>query len=258
MPLLADEGFALRTHPYAESHRLCVFFTRRAGTLKAVAHGSRSLKSRFGSGLELFSEVRLSYREREGRELAHLESCDLVRSHFLAASQPDTAALLSYWAELVIEFFPPHQANDAVYRLIAAALAAVDAGCDGEALIRYFEVWILRLAGFFPNVAACAACRRAFADDEEILLARDGAPECHACASGAGIRISPALRGAYGKILRLPPNDFAQRSLADDARRALGEVNGRFIRNILEREIKSYAMWLQLRPPTGAPPQNFS
>jgi DNA repair protein RecO (recombination protein O) len=241
------EGFALKTFPYAEAHRICVFFTRQQGTVKAVAHGSRSLKSKFGSGLELFSEVKLSYKEREDRELGQLVTCDVVRSRFDAASNPSTQAMLSCWAELVIEFFPPHQANDAVFRLLSASLDCLERPFQSDSLFHYVETWLLKLAGFFPDLRTCPTCGNAFAPDSDIRIAHDGTPECVFCGSAGGATLTTEARFVIGKLLRTAPGEFCTLELATSARSSLAEVNQRLIGAILERPLKSYSIWRQLR-----------
>lgn len=247
MTLHLAEGFALKTFPYAEAHRVCVFFTRQHGIVKAVAHGSRSLKSKFGSGLELFSEIRMSYREREDRELGQLVTCDVLKSRFDAASDPVTAAMLSYWAELVIEFFPPHQANDAVYRLLTASLACLEQPFEPDSLFHYVETWIVRLAGFFPDLKTCLTCGTPFAPDSDIRIAHDGSPECVACGSPANATITTEARRVYSKLVRTSPAEFSTLVIEPFARESLAEANQRIIGAILERPLKSYSIWRQLR-----------
>lgn len=247
MTLQSAEGFALKTFPYAEAHRVCVFFTRQHGVIKAVAHGSRSLKSKFGSGLELFSEVKLSYREREDRDLGQLVTCDVVRSRFDAASDPSTQAMLSCWAELVIEFFPPHLANDAVFRLLTAALDCLDRPFQPDSLFHYVETWLLKLAGFFPDLRACPTCQTPFADDADIRIAHDGTPECLHCGSPSGATLTTDARRVLAKLLRTAPAEFGTLEMETSARSSLAEVNQRLIGATLERPLKSYSIWRQLR-----------
>lgn len=241
-------AFTIRTYPFSEIHKVCVFFTQQAGVVKAVAHGSRKLKSRYGSTLELFSEVRLKYREREGQELVQLTDCELVKSHFDAASNPETGAMLAYWGELLTELFPAHQANDHAYRLVSACLKCVESGLDADdALLGYFETWILKLAGFFPDIQNCSSCGLPVAASESLFLSRDGSPECASCAGERGPVLGAEARRAIRTMLRQSPADFAARELSPAARTQLRDMNQRLVVTALERELKSHAVLRQLR-----------
>ncbi|MBX7220709.1 MAG: DNA repair protein RecO [Blastocatellia bacterium] len=248
MALHETDAFTLKTFPYAENHRAAVFFTKQFGLVRAVAHGSRSLKNRYGAGLELFSEVHLKYREKEGREMVQLSDCELITSHFDAASQPETAALLAYWAELIIEFFPAHQANEHMYRLIQALLDSVERGLDGgDALLRYCETWILKFSGFLPDFQSCVTCGRTIEPTEVVCLARDGTPECPDCSHSRGVAVTGLVRQTIHRMVRRPPAEFAALPLDEPTRKTLETVYHLLITAALERELKSYAILRQMR-----------
>src|SRR5438552_248184 len=112
MGLHQTDAFILRTYPLAETHKICVLLTKSTGLIRGVAHGARRLKSRFGASLEPFTEVRLTYYEKEGRELVRVSNCDIIRSHFWQTSKTENAVALSYITELLCEFLPSNDVNE--------------------------------------------------------------------------------------------------------------------------------------------------
>ncbi|OYT71994.1 MAG: DNA repair protein RecO [Chloracidobacterium sp. CP2_5A] len=253
--LHASDAFALRAYDYGEAHKIVVLFTRADGLIRAVAHGARSAKNKYGAAFELLSEVTVAYREREGRELAQLTACDVKRARFAIAADPSAMAMLGYWAELVCELFPPRQASDPAYRLLSASCEVVErqvAAGSEEAwrvqspLTAYVETWLLRLAGFLPSWKRCALCGSVFDPEGAARLAFDGTPSCPDC-QPAGRAISPAARRAYAAIQRLAPDDFLSQSPPAPVLDDLAEVNQRLLQAALERPLKSYAVWRRLR-----------
>src|SRR5437763_8563354 len=122
MGLHETEAFVLRTYKLAEADKIVVLLTRRAGLLRGVAHGARKLKSRFGASLELFTLVSLAYYEKEARELVSIRQAEILRSYFHLAQEADTIAVLDYLSELIIEFTPPYDPNEKLFRMISACL----------------------------------------------------------------------------------------------------------------------------------------
>src|SRR5437868_9056889 len=123
MPLHTTQAFILRTYALAEADKVCVFLTRDAGKVRGVAHGARKMKSRFGSALELLTEVVLTYYFKEGRELVSISNCDILQSSFYIASRDvETAGALAYLSELLSEFLPDNEPNERLFRLIKATL----------------------------------------------------------------------------------------------------------------------------------------
>ena len=260
MPLHETDAFVLRTFTIKEADKICVFFTREAGKLRGVAHGARRLKSRFGASLEPFTEVSLVYFQKENKELVSISNCEIINSQFVEGLSSETLGALHYLAELVIEFVPDHEPNERVYRLISATLESlrqigaptlVGAKERDEklpAIVRYFEIWMLKLAGFFPHWKTCGACEKNLSGEAAVWLTNEGIPQCPACGGGRGEELRPLVWRTIYEILTQPPATFL--SPERDARSIsqIGNIAARLIDRVLERELKSYEVLDRLRP----------
>ena len=69
MPARVSEAIVLQTYPFKESDLVVSFLTRDQGKLRGIAKRARRPKSSYGSGLERLSQVKMSYFQRETREL---------------------------------------------------------------------------------------------------------------------------------------------------------------------------------------------
>lgn len=247
MPLHTTEAFVLRTYTLAEADKICVFFTKEMGKMRGVAHGARKMKSRFGSSLEPFTEVSLTFFQKEGRDLMSVSNCEIVRSQFhIAARDVETAGAFAYMAELLNEFLPDHEPNERLYRLVSASLEAIEEGNDLARVLRYFETWLLKLVGFFPDTSRCAACGEPIVIGESVFLTVEGAPRCFACSGGRGTAVNADLRNTILEILRKHPLDFARKRVRADHITQIGDITYRIIRNALERDLRSREMLKQL------------
>jgi DNA repair protein RecO (recombination protein O) len=252
MTLHTSDAFVLHTYPYGEAHKVVVLFTRSSGLVRAVAYGAQSRRQKYGAALELFSEVHVVYRERQGQELVSLVACDVKRLHFAAASNPVVMSMLAYWAELISGLFPAHQPNDAVYRLLVAGCDLVERHAQGllpetpDALMVYVETWLLRLAGFLPDWKHCARCGADLLSTPTARLSADGMPGCVTCLA-YGREISLPARRAYVAMQRQSPGDFWHHAPAADTLAELAALNGQLVCLALERPPKSRAVWQQLR-----------
>jgi DNA repair protein RecO (recombination protein O) len=159
MPLRLANAFILRTYALKESDKIVSFFTREYGKCRGVARAARRPKSKFGSTLEPLTQVRIQFFEREGKDLANIDRCELVAS-MLEASGADlaTAMGVALMAEVADRMLPEHEVNDAVYRLLDLVLAQVrEAPRAGVwAPLTYYLLWMVRLGGFLPNFASAA------------------------------------------------------------------------------------------------------
>ena len=149
MPLYTAEALVLRTYKLGEADRIVVFLTRDRGKKRGVAPNARKSRKRFGAALEPLTEVRVSYFEKERRDLVGLNYAVPIRSP-LSAARPEALGYSHYFAELIDEWAAEADVDEKLYRLGTSALEAMLSGAPVEALARYFECWLLRLQGVYP------------------------------------------------------------------------------------------------------------
>lgn len=207
MSLKQTEALVIKSYGLSEADRIVVFFTREFGSVRGVAKGAKRLQSRFGSSLEPFSTVNLTYFQKEERELVSIQTVELVESRFEIASDPAFLETFAHLGDLLIEFAPPHDADERLYRMITACMAAVD---DAEALpmVRlYFELWLLRLSGYLPDWSKCEACGNVL--DATAYLVAGMHLRCGNCRGRSVIdEVTPATLDLFYRIQKEPPSTF--------------------------------------------------
>lgn len=238
MGLVETEAIALRTYNLAEADKIVVCLARSTGLIRAVARGARRLKSRFGAGLEPFTLIAMSYYEKEGRELVSLRQAEILRSYFNLSSNMEAVAALSYMGELVIEFAPPHEPNERLFRMVSACIEAASQTPEGiTAIVRYFEVWLLKLAGFLPDLRTCVECRRRFREEESTFLDAENKLRCYGCSQGLGIALSKEAHAQLRATQSLSPSAYAGAAMGAtaSAQREIAQMTQQMIGRILER-----------------------
>lgn len=235
MKLVTTDAIVLRSYNLAEADRIVVCLTRSAGLVRAVAKGARRMKSRFGAALEPSTLIRLSFHERENRDLMTISNAEILKSYFNVSSRVEAAEILAYMGELVIEFAPPHEADERLFRMMAACIEALAAAENGErAITRYFEVWLLRLAGLFPDLRKCGDCGRVLG--EAVELDAEFRAFCGQCGRTGAQSLSASALETVRTAYRLAPSNFAQTttlSERDDAQ--LADLTHRLITRAIER-----------------------
>src|SRR5215510_9249595 len=171
MPLHQSDSIILKTYPLGEADRIVAFFSRDRGKMRGVANGARRMKNRFGASLEPLAHSRIQFFEKENRELVRIQSADLLDSPMKLFEDYDRAVCAAHLVELLDRFLPEHEPHDAVFRLVRMTVRALEQGCSIEFASCYFEVWMLRLAGVFPDLFFCSMCSRLLEIEDERFLA---------------------------------------------------------------------------------------
>jgi len=201
------------------------------------------MKSRFGASLEPFTLIRLAFYERENRELVSISNTEILKSHFDLAARLEVSEILAYIGELVGDFAPPHEANEKLFRMVAACIEALEAAPESARLVlRYFEVWLLRLAGLFPDVRSCAECGIRLSEGDAACLDVEVNPHCQRCSRGPATRLLPETHQSIVATQHLPPVEFAStfKGLSEAADAQLAELTHRLIVRALERRPRTF------------------
>ena len=250
MPLHETDAFVLRTFTLKEADKVCIFFTREAGKVRGVARGARRLRSRYGASLEPFTEVALTYFQNENRELVSISDCEIIHSQFFEQMSGELLSVLHYFAELVIEFIPDNESNEKVYRLLAATMETLPRAESRElaAIARYFEIWILKLSGFFPDWRYCGLCEKELVGAASVWITNEGIPMCASCSGGLGDELKQVDWLLIREIMTQSPANFINGRRDQWSVNRIGKMAVRLINRVLERELKSYDLLDRLRP----------
>jgi len=238
MALFETEALILRSYNLAEADKIVVCLSRSAGLIRGVAKGCRKLQNRFGAALEPFTVINLTYYEKEHRELVSFRQAEILKSRFNLSSNASVLAGFSYMGDLLVDFSPPHQANDNLYRMALACFEAVsETPEDVDSVLRYFEVWLLKLEGFLPDLRACGNCHRAFTGEEAVYLDPDLSLRCVQCSNGRGGAVSKRLHTHLRTTEKLSPAKFAEeaRGVSKVTKQEMAELSFQLIGRVLER-----------------------
>lgn len=238
MALFETEALILRTYNLAEADKIVVCLSRSAGLIRGVAKGCRKLKNRFGAALEPFTVINLTYYEKEHQELVSFRQTEILKSRFNLSSNPSVLTGFAYMGDLLIDFSPPHQANDNLYRMALACFEAVSKNPDDlDSVLRYFEVWLLKLEGFMPDLRACANCHKPLGGDEVVYLGGDLSLRCGPCSDRKGGAVSKRLHAQLQTTEKLSPARFAEeaREVPKRTKREMAELTFQIIGRVLER-----------------------
>jgi DNA repair protein RecO (recombination protein O) len=164
MALKQSEAIVLRCWPLREADLLVTLLTRSDGRLKGVARSAMRSRKRFGGALEPLTLVMASWEDRERRELARLDSCEVLVSPLTDAVDWERVAGLQHVAEVLDEALPEREVNDAVFRLAWNVVQCIKSG-EVWLPVSYFDLWMVRLMGLLPALDGCTICGRRFASD---------------------------------------------------------------------------------------------
>lgn len=240
MPVFEAEAIVLRQYALSESDRIVVMASREHGRIRGAAKGAKRPKSPIGGLLEPLNHIRVEAFAREGKDLNQINRVELVHSFLGRNPSLDQVYAFSYFAEITGEMVQDNHPNQAFFRLLLASLQAGERNGVNLSLIRYFEVWSLRLSGLFPNHVYCSTCGKCVKDVGFFAWHDTGEARCSECAEGRGLRIGVEASDTLQSMAGVGPAEFMMRPVAKEAAAEIERLSQRLLNFHLERNLKSY------------------
>lgn len=255
MPLFKTDAIVIRSLPYGESDKIVTFFTRDFGKIKGIAKGARRSRKRFQNALGLFSHLRLIFFDREGMGLVRAEGCDILHSFPKIREDLKKIFYGTYYLELANEMAGERETNPEAFALLFSFLLTLEATEPQEEQLRMFEIRMLSLFGYRPNMRRCSLCKKGWGDLKEIptvfFSLEKGGVICERC-SGAWNNLIPLSLGTARLIDRISQMELEKIHRLKFTTQALSEsraVLPKFIAYQLGKELKSLKA-LDIIPPS--------
>ena len=160
--------------------------------------------------------------------------------------QQDLEGILlgSYLADHMLEFAQENEASDLLYRLLDSTLEALMEGVDRPLATRYYEAWMLRLAGIFPAPRECPQCGRGLAGEPGVLPSSGEGLVCGDCAESGPTALAVSadtmefLRRIGRENLKALQVSPPRAVVLEEVEKLCAQVRRRF----LQRELRSYGV----------------
>lgn len=249
------EAVVIKKTRLGEADHILTFYTPDLGKIQGIARGVRRPRSKLAGHLELLTHSRLSLAR--GRNLDTVTGAQTTSAFLpLRASLWLTSCGL-YLIELVNRFTAEQVPNPALFDVLVETLHHLcQPDADKALTLRHFEIHLFGETGYRPQLRECLSCHRALEPGVNSFSAPAGGMLCPECATAQETSLPVTLNAL--KVLRfLQDNDLptADRLKLDQAlSRELETITRRYVRFLLERDVRSLAWLDSLRDQTHQVP----
>ena len=218
------EAVVLRHHDYGEADRLLTLYTRQLGKTRVLAKGARKIASRKAGHIEPFTQVKLQLAR--GRDMLLVTQADTVDAYLPLREDLILTSQASYVLELLDRFtYVDETENPSTFRLLTDTLARLASNDDPWLVIRYYEMRLLDLLGFRPQLIHCVNCGREIKAEDQFFSFHAGGVICPRCGKGLP-QLKPInvetlkylrhfQRSNYRDAARARPNSEVQKEAED-------------------------------------------
>ena len=176
------EAIVLRRSDFGEADRLLTAFTPDRGKLRLIAKGARKPTSRKSGHVELFSHS--LFLVAVGRELDIITQAETLEPYLPLREDLLRTTYAYYVAELADAFMAERDESRPLFDLLKDAFGWLCTADDLPLVARYYELHLLGLAGYQPQLFVCGGCKKRLEPEINYLSAADGSVFCHQCGYG--------------------------------------------------------------------------
>lgn len=194
---IRTEGVILRRRNFSEKDRILTVFTRKLGRVGVIAKGVRSPGSRKAGHVETF--MRSSLLIGRGRNLHVLTQAEVIDEYSALRESLTGIGYGSYVVELIDAFTYEEGSHLPLYRLLISTLERLNQGEFPDLVLRYYELRLLELVGFRPELFRCVSCGSSIQQEDQFLSGGLGGVVCPPCAEGA---LPDSLRPINSRVLK--------------------------------------------------------
>ena len=236
------EAVIIKKTRLGEADSILTFYTPHLGKIQGFARSLRKPKSKMAGHLELLthSQVLLA----RGRNIDTITGAQTINSFMPLKTDLDLTSYALYATELVNQFTADNVEDYPLFQLLIETLQSLSNGGDNELILRYFELHLLDMAGYRPQLEHCVTCKSALKDATNLFSPGAGGMLCPGCRQSQ--LAYPLSEKARKVLLLLQNSDYSAVSELEIDRelsRQLEMVMRNYLRYLLEREVKSTA-WL--------------
>jgi len=237
------EAIIIKKVKLGEADRILTLYTLERGKIEAVARGIRKAQSKMAGHLELLTHSMVTLAR--GRTLDTIIGSQTINGFYDLKNNLWLSSCGLYVSELINQFNAEHVENKSLFYLFLDTLKQLGDTNNSLIIIRHFEMQLLELSGYKPQLQICSACQTDLKPVVNAFCARAGGIICPKCRDENPASIPVSVDAI--KVLRfLQQNDAATvRRLKVSAKLSeeLQRIMSIYIHYILEREVKSSA-WL--------------
>ena len=235
----------LRETRYKEADKILTILTEDEGKITAKARGALRQNSKLAAETQLltFSELTLFGH----RGMWTINEATAVEQFLGLRRDIERLALGSYIAELLEAVSDEDSPEPAILQLGLNALYALSAERFDSSLVKAaFELRLMCLSGYAPDLSACSACgteeldRAWFSPETGELL-------CGSCRRPDSVELRPAMLDAMRYIIGCDRKRLCAFTLDDQSARQLGQLCERYALTQLERPFASLTYYKNIK-----------
>lgn len=253
MGLYRTDAIVLGHRNIGEADRVLTLFSPAKGKIHAVARGVRRPHNRLLGGTQIFTFS--NFLIMESRTIDSISQCEIKESFHKIRANLERMAYGLYFAEMLRASTPEEDKNRDLFNFFLKTLYFLQEWNDLELLSRIYEIKLMAIQGFAPEVFRCVSCGEKLSERMRFSSSLGGVL-CFRCLKDdvKAVDISYEAVRALRYFIKKPYRELISLDLREDVKKQLKNASHPFILHHLDRKLKTLEFINdinRLKAPTG-------
>ena len=244
---LTTKALVLREVKYKEADKILTVLTESDGKLTVKARGALRKSCKYGAAAQALCYSEMTLFGNAGKW--SVNEAETIEQFLPLRDDLAALALGTYFAEMLEAVSDEDSPSPELLQLGLNSLYALAHGLYPQSHIKaVFELKLMALCGFAPQLDVCPACGKEPPDDPVFSL-NGGSVHCRGCPPGAAGVSLPAARetlDAMRHIISAPPKRIFSFQIPPAAEKQLGDLSEAYAAVQLERGFGALDYWKSL------------
>ena len=233
-------AIVLRHTPVGETDRLITLYTQDYGKLRTFAKGIRKINSKLAGYLEPLNQV--SILIAQGRNLPIITEADIIEGFYTPSTNFEAIVSGSYIADCLDAFTLEGVENLPLYDLGCSELKQIQTVQNQETQLRFFELQLLMISGYQPELEVCLDCRNAPQRHAVYFSFEAGGILCRDCKNKfTSITVSETSIKALRYLLQTETLNAQKIKMPNEIHKELAYILTNYLQFIIDRGLQSVA-----------------
>ena len=245
---LTTKALVLREVKYKEADKILTVLTEREGKLTVKARGALRKGCKYGAAAQALCYSEMTLFGNAGKW--SVNEAETIEQFLAVRGSISALALASYFAEMLEAVSDEDIPNPELLQLGLNALYALSRGLYPETHIKsVFELKLMCLCGFAPQLERCPSCGREPPEDPVFSL-NGGSVHCRTCPpgiAGVSVPLSRETADAMRFVTAAPPKRIFSFRVPEEAARQLADVCEAYAAVQLERGFGTLDYWKRIQ-----------
>ncbi len=244
---IQTDGLVLTEHQVGDADRVVSILTRKEGLIRAFAPSAKRIRNSKLSSTQL-----LSYSDfiiYKGKKKNVVNDAAAKEVFFDLRKDLESISLAQYFCDLMVHLAPEETEAESFLRLILNALYFLMKRDRSPLIIKAaFEMRILSLAGYMPNLVACDSCGT-YETDPMYFLPSSAILVCKDCIGeyeDQSIRLPKGVLTGLRHTIYADFEKLYSFNLKEEGLRLLSEVTETYLQNVLGKRPKTLDFYHQI------------